>query len=67
MLVDREQICCADRLSSPQWRLPMTEHADRTSFAPETTSPKRDKDDRAKTKKQQNQQARPLTCRSAAG
>jgi hypothetical protein len=49
---------------SKQWPFLETEHAHRTSFAPETTSPKRDNRDRTRTGMQKNQRSRPLSARS---
>jgi ABC transporter substrate binding protein len=47
-----------------QSRLVCTSRRDRTSFAPETTHPKRNERDRIETKRQQHQRSRSLSRRS---
>jgi hypothetical protein len=60
---------CGGPISSDrptEWADPFAEqaHANRTSFAPETTSPKRNERIRNRTKAQQKQQSRPIFSRS---
>jgi hypothetical protein len=57
-------VSAVDGTSKPEYLTSRPLATDRTSFAPETTSPKHDERDRTQTKTQQNQQSGSISGRS---